>query len=59
MKLEDIDVHPCLFSEASEIKLVQIDNCDLLIPVKNSSHGTEVKCKIEAFFGVNNESSNQ
>lgn len=59
MTLEEIDVHPCLFTEAAEIKMVELGKCKLLIPVRSKSHGEQVKRKIEEFFGVNNESSNQ
>lgn len=59
MILEEIDVHPCLLSEAVEVQLVELDNCQLLIPVKNTAHGVQAKRKVEQFFGVKNESSNQ
>lgn len=54
MKLEEIDVHPCLFSEAAEIKHVEIPgSCVLLIPVRNSNDGNTFKEKIIRFFSEN------
>lgn len=51
MILEEIDVHPCLFSEAVEIQQVDIPGgCALYIPVRNSNDGARFKQKVIRFF---------
>lgn len=51
MILEDIDIHPCLFSEAQMIQRVDFDNgCQLFIPVKSEDDGIDVKQKFYTHF---------
>jgi hypothetical protein len=51
MKLEDIGVEPCLFTEASLIQRVDFDDgCQLFIPVKSEEQGAEAKQRIIDFY---------
>lgn len=54
MILEDIDIHPCLLSEAQLIQRVDFDTgCQLLIPVESETDGIDIKRKFYNFFNKN------
>lgn len=56
MKLEDIEIYPCLLSEANMIQAVELnDKCTLLIPVKTAVDGVWFKRKLQYFYGIQNE----
>jgi hypothetical protein len=52
MKLEDIGINPCLFSQAERVQYVQIGNgCEIYIPVKSQQEGLDAKYKLHQLFG--------
>ena len=56
MKLEDIDIVPASFSEATHAAYVKIGDCELFVPCKSKDEVRHIQQVLTEFFGDSDES---